>query len=86
MTPPDAEAVIAFINGPTCKIAEPLTAERSLIRSGLLDSLALFNLALWIEEKIGTPIDLSVLPLTDVWDTAAAIAAFIAIELKKKAR
>jgi acyl carrier protein len=77
---------MAFINGPVCKIAEPLTPDKSLIRSGLLDSLALFNLALWIEERIGAPIDLSTLPLTDVWDTAAAIAAFITIERQNQAQ
>ena len=81
MSAPDAEAVIAFINGPDCKIAAPLTPETSLISSGLLDSLALFNLALWIEQAIGVPIDLSALPIADVWDTPTAIATFIQKQL-----
>jgi hypothetical protein len=50
----------------------------SLIKSGRLDSVALFNLALWIEEKIGRPLDPSSFDMPDAWDTADSIIEFIA--------
>jgi acyl carrier protein len=49
----------------------------SLIRSGRIDSLGLFQLALWIEEKTHTKLDLTVLdPATD-WDTVTDILDFV---------
>jgi len=80
---PDADAVIRFINGPECNIQAALTPQSSLIKSGLLDSLALFNLALWVEAEIGAPIDLATIELAECWDTAAAIAVFIAAERRR---
>lgn len=52
-------------------------ADTSLIRSGMLDSLALFNLSLWIEKESGGAIDLADVEIAEAWDTPAAIAEFI---------
>ena len=49
----------------------------SLIRSGLLDSSALFNLALWIENHTNSPIDPASFDLPTEWDTIACILGFI---------
>ena len=49
----------------------------SLIRSGLLDSLGLFNLALWIEKETRTSLDLSSLDPSKEWETIPDILAFI---------
>jgi acyl carrier protein len=54
-----------------------LQEDTSLIRSGLLDSMALFNLAMWIERQIGAPIDPSSFDLSREWDTMSDIVNFI---------
>ena len=51
--------------------------DTSLIRSGLLDSLALFNLALWVEREAGRPFDVTTLDLSREWDTVAGIVGFV---------
>ena len=55
--------------------ADPL--DFSLISSGAMDSLALFRLSVWIEAKIGRPVNLATLDLTTDWDTPARIVRFI---------
>jgi acyl carrier protein len=49
----------------------------ALVTSGILDSLALFNLMLWIEERIGRPIDPATLDVQAAWDTVERIISFI---------
>lgn len=51
----------------------------ALISSGALDSLALFQLSAWIEEKIGHPIDPSSFDLAAEWDTPDGIVGFIEV-------
>jgi acyl carrier protein len=74
----EAARVVAFINGPDCTIEANVGSDSSLIRSGLLDSLALFQLSLWIENEVGAPIDPDEIDLAEQWDTPADIARFIA--------
>ncbi|WP_341891218.1 acyl carrier protein [Variovorax sp. YR752] len=49
----------------------------SLLASGLLDSLALFNLSMWLEQQIGAPIDPTSFDVAREWDSVAAILRFI---------
>jgi acyl carrier protein len=49
----------------------------SLIRSGLLDSTALFDLALWIEDRVTPGLDLTSFDLAEEWDTLAQLVAFV---------
>jgi acyl carrier protein len=49
----------------------------SLIGSGIIDSLALFNLILWIEAKSGRTIDPAAVNVTRDWDTVAAILQYL---------
>jgi acyl carrier protein len=51
--------------------------DTSLIRSGLLDSTALFDLALWVEERVEPGLDLTSFDLSEEWDTLARLQAFI---------
>ena len=48
----------------------------SMIRSGLLDSTALFQLVLWIEERVGTELDFAAFDLAEEIDTVAKLLAF----------
>jgi len=54
-----------------------LDANLPLITSELIDSVTLFELAMWVEEEIGRPLDLTQLALPDGWDTVDRIIAFI---------
>jgi acyl carrier protein/GNAT superfamily N-acetyltransferase len=49
----------------------------ALVTSGILDSLALFNLMLWIEERTGRPVDPARLDVRAAWDTVGRIVSFI---------
>jgi acyl carrier protein len=71
------EDLIALIEGSRVELPEPLRDDTSLIRSGLLDSLALFNLVLWIETQIGAPVNPAALDLSREWDTPADILRYI---------
>jgi len=48
-----------------------------LITSGLLESLHLLELAMLIEEEIGSPLDLTTLDFTKEWDTIDYITLFV---------
>ena len=49
-----------------------------LISSGRLDSFNLLRLVLWVEEKIGQPVDATRIDLAAEWDTVEQIVAFVA--------
>jgi acyl carrier protein len=49
----------------------------SLILSGTLDSTALFELALWIEDHVAPGLDLTAFDLAEEWDTLSKLLAFI---------
>ena len=51
--------------------------DTALITSARLDSLHLFNLLVWIEEKVGRPIDATAIDIAEEWDTVDQIVAFI---------
>jgi acyl carrier protein len=73
----DPGLVISFIKGLECDLPDPLEPHTSLIQSGLLDSLALFDLSVWIEEQVGRPIDPGEIDIVVLWDNPQAIAQFI---------
>jgi len=58
-------------------IPNSIDEHTSLIASGLLDSAALFNLILWIEEKTGRSIDPTSVDVTAEWDSIASILQYI---------
>ena len=49
----------------------------SLIASGLFDSLALYNLTIWIETKIGRDIDPTTVDIAKQWDSVASILHYV---------
>jgi acyl carrier protein len=54
-----------------------LRDDTSLIRSGLIDSMGLFNLALWIERETGSKLDLNAFDISTEWETIGGILSFI---------
>lgn len=55
-----------------------LREDSSLIKSGKLDSLGLFNLALFIESEVGHKVDITAFDLATEWNTVNDILNFIA--------
>ena len=62
-----------------------VTDDTPLIRSGLLDSLALFNLVLWVEEKTGHPLDPTRVDFRNELNTVTSILEFVARQRRQDA-
>ena len=54
-----------------------IARETPLLTSGRLDSVALFQLLLWIEGQVGRPIDVTTIDMPAQWDTVDMIVAFV---------
>jgi acyl carrier protein/GNAT superfamily N-acetyltransferase len=79
-TPPDLSLrnrLIRLIEENNPEMAAPLRDDTSLIRSGLIDSMGLFNIALWIERESGTRLDPNAFDPARDWDTVADIVSFV---------
>jgi hypothetical protein len=48
-----------------------------LISSGLLDSSALLQVVLWVEDRLAPGVDLATVDLGEEWDTVAKLLAFL---------
>lgn len=59
------------------KVNGDLRDDTSLIVSGRIDSVGLFQLLLWIEEKSGCAIDPAAVDLRREWDSIHAILGYI---------
>ena len=59
------------------ELEQALSEDTSLVRSGLLESMVLLELATWIEEEIGKPLDLRGVDIRTEWDTFEGIERFI---------
>lgn len=55
-----------------------------LLSSGRLDSTGLFQLLLWIEEKVGRPVDATVIDMAGEWDSVDAVVAWVERERNRK--
>jgi acyl carrier protein len=55
-----------------------------LITSGRIDSLGLFRLVMWIERKIGRPIDVANLEMAKEFDSIDAIVGFVVRERDRR--
>jgi acyl carrier protein len=51
--------------------------DTSLVRSGLLDSHALFRMVLWVEEQTGQPLDPTTMSIADELDTVEGVLRFV---------
>jgi len=69
--------LIVFLKSLKGKAASNLDAQTPLFSSGLIDSLVLLQLSMWIEEKVGGPINPAEFNLADEWATVAGVADFV---------
>ena len=81
LTPPEAielrAELLRVIGQSGASVPDDVRDDASLIRSGLLDSTALFELAVWIEERIAPGLDLTTFDLAEEWDTLAKLMRFV---------
>ena len=70
------EFITAKLNDSVKSVPQDFGSSTPLITSGLLESLYLLELAVFIEEKTGTSLDLTTLDFTTEWDTIDAIVNF----------
>ncbi len=71
------EDLYAFLGQYQLRLEGPLDDDTSLIAAGVLDSLALFNLVLWVEKQIGQSVNPTSTDLAREWDTVRLILRFI---------
>jgi len=72
------DRLVAFLEAQETEGPNRLTDTTSLIKSGLLDSLGVFNLTAWVEREIGREIDPTTFDLAAEWDTIGQIVSFVA--------
>jgi acyl carrier protein len=56
---------------------EPIDDDAPLISSGRLESIALLNVALWVEEQIDAAVEITSFDLAAEWDSVAQILEFV---------
>ena len=71
------ERLTMFLRNAEIRGAATIRTDQSLIKSGLVDSQALFRLVIWIEQETGAPIDLQEVNLSRDLDTINDIVAFV---------
>lgn len=71
------DRLVNFLQTQNLEPMKEFTDDTPLIRSGFLDSLALFNLAAWIEQEIDSRVALMDFNLEKEWDTISDILNFI---------
>ena len=69
--------VIALIESWNLTLPKNWDDDTSLVRSGIIDSLALYQLILWIEEQVGKPVDPTKFDLASELDTVKGITNFV---------
>jgi acyl carrier protein len=73
---PHDELIAAFAAW-SPELAEGVTRDTPLLSSGRLDSMAVFQLLLWIEERTGHSIDVTTIDMPAQWNTVNDIIAFV---------
>ena len=54
-----------------------LTDDTPLITSGMMESITLLNVALWVETKVGSEVEITSFDLVAEWDSVGDILTFI---------
>ena len=71
------ERLFKFIADLDVTVETELREDTPLVTSGIFDSLALFHLAEWIENEIGSPIDPTSFDIRKEWNTISDILNFV---------
>jgi acyl carrier protein len=71
------EELVALIRTWNVDLGRDVHDDTPLITSGVLDSLALWNLVLWVEQRIGVSLDPASVDLVAEWDTVASLLSFL---------
>ena len=71
------DKLLDFIRGLELDFSGELTDDTPLLESGLLDSLALLQLAQWVELEVGRKLDPAAFDLQKEWSTVAGILRFV---------
>jgi len=58
-------------------LAENVARDTALLSSGRLDSMAVFQLLMWIEARVGHAIDVTAIDMPAQWNTVNDIIAFV---------
>jgi len=75
--PSPHDELIAAFGVWNANLAGQIRRDTPLLTSGMLDSLALFQLLVWMEQKVGRPIDATAIDMPATWDTVDMIVAFV---------
>jgi hypothetical protein len=76
-TMPTRAQLLAVLADSDADVPADLEDNAPLITSGLLDSTALFQLALWMEEHVAPGLDLTTFDVTSEWGSVTRLLAFI---------
>jgi acyl carrier protein len=71
------DEILRVIGEGGASLPDDVDDDTSLIRSGLLDSTALFELAVWLEERVTPGLDLTSFDVTEEWDTLGKLMRFV---------
>ena len=71
------DALLAELPRWGVRVDGPIGDDTSLIASGLVDSVGLFEMLLWIEEQTGAMIDPGTVDVRREWDSVGAILRYI---------
>lgn len=66
-----------FLASLDLELPSPPSPETPLLASGVLDSLALFRLALWIEEETGRELRPGEFDMREEWESVGSLLAFL---------
>jgi len=71
------DQLIEFLEEQGIELARDVPDETPLFAEGRLDSLALFNLVLWVEERTGEPLDPTRVDLVREWASVRDLLDFV---------
>jgi acyl carrier protein len=74
-----AERLLTLVRGllEAAEIEEEIDEASSLLESGLLDSLALLDIAAWVDDELSGGLDLEATDIRAEWDSVSDILAFV---------
>lgn len=72
------DELTAAIEGWTSTPRSEIASDTPLLTSGLIDSVGLVHLLLWVEHQLGSSVDATAIDIASEWDTVDRVVAFVA--------